>query len=718
MKKLITIAIIAIAIFAFFASGLQHQLSFENLKSSLGSLIAAKDASPFLFIGGFMIIYIISAAFSLPIVVPLSLGAGAIFGVIEGTIIVSFASTIGATCSFLVSRFLLRDSLEAKFGARLAAINEGMKRDGAFYLFSLRLIPLFPFWLINLLMGLTKLKTWTFYWVSQVGMLLGTIVYVNAGTQLAQLDSMAGILSPNLIISFAILGMFPWFAKVLMAQLRKARTYRGFHKPKQFDRDIVVIGAGAAGLVSSLIGAAVKAKVTLVEGHKMGGDCLNYGCVPSKALIKSAKVAHLIANANDYGLGKPEAKVDFKAVMARVHNIISQIEPHDSVERYQGLGVDVQTGHARIVDPWHVEITLENGAKKALTTRNIIVATGAKPFVPPLQNIEKVGYLTSDSMWAELAKLDKIPPRMVVLGGGPIGCELAQALARLGSEVTLIEMAARLIIREDEEVSAFAKTALENSGVNVLLAHKALGFEKTGKKKSIILDHQGAQSKIEFDQLICAVGRVARLEGFGLEELGIAGTKSIEVNEFLETKYPNILAAGDVVGPFQFTHVASHQAWYASVNALFGMFKKFKTDYRVIPWTTFIDPEIARLGLNEQDAIAQNIAYEVTRYDIDDLDRAICDGSAHGFVKVLTVPQKDKILGVTIIGEHAAEIMAEFVLAMKWGLGLNKILGTIHTYPTFAEANKYAAGAWKRKNVAPWTLALLEKFHAFRRGQK
>ncbi|MEK7660917.1 MAG: FAD-dependent oxidoreductase [Pseudomonadota bacterium] len=718
MKKLITIAIIAIAIFAFFASGLQHQLSFENLKSSLGSLIAAKDASPFLFIGGFMIIYIISAAFSLPIVVPLSLGAGAIFGVIEGTIIVSFASTIGATCSFLVSRFLLRDSLEAKFGARLAAINEGMKRDGAFYLFSLRLIPLFPFWLINLLMGLTKLKTWTFYWVSQIGMLLGTIVYVNAGTQLAQLDSMAGILSPNLIISFAILGMFPWFAKVLMAQLRKARTYRGFHKPKQFDRDIVVIGAGAAGLVSSLIGAAVKAKVTLVEGHKMGGDCLNYGCVPSKALIKSAKVAHLIAKANDYGLGKPELSVDFKAVMARVHNIITQIEPHDSIERYQGLGVDVQTGQARIMDPWHVEITLVDGTKKALTTRNIIVATGAKPFVPPLQNIEKVGYLTSDSMWAELAKLDKIPPRMVVLGGGPIGCELAQALARLGSKVTLVEMAARLIIREDEEVSTFAKTALENSGVNVLLAHKALGFEKTGKKKSIILDHKGTQSKIEFDQLICAVGRVARLEGFGLEELGIAGTKSIEVNEFLETKYPNILAAGDVVGPFQFTHVASHQAWYASVNALFGMFKKFKVDYRVIPWTTFIDPEIARLGLNEKDAIAQNIAYEVTRYDIDDLDRAICDGSAHGFVKVLTVPKKDKILGVTIIGEHAAEIMAEFVLAMKWGLGLNKILGTIHTYPTFAEANKYAAGAWKRKNVAPWTLRLLEKFHSFRRGQK
>lgn len=718
MKKFITIGVIAIALAIFFASGLQHQLSFENLKSSLSGLIAAKDASPFLFIAGFMVIYILSAAFSLPIVVPLSLGAGAIFGVVEGTIIVSFASTIGATGSFLVSRFLLRDTLEARFGPRLAAINEGIKRDGAFYLFSLRLIPLFPFWMINLLMGLTKLKTWTFYWVSQIGMLLGTIVYVNAGTQLAQLESVAGILSPNLIISFAILGMFPWFAKVLMAQLRKARIYKGFKRPKQFDRDIVVIGAGAAGLVSSYIGVAVKAKVTLVESHKMGGDCLNYGCVPSKALIKTAKVAHIIANADKYGLVKSEVRVDFKKTLARVNNIIAQIEPHDSVERYESLGVDVCVGLAKIKDPWRVEITQNDGEAKVLTTRNIIIATGARPFVPPLPNIETVGYLTSDTMWQELAQLDKIPSRMLVLGGGPIGCELAQALARLGSKVTLIEMANRLIIREDEEVSAFAKTALEQSGVKILVAHKAIGFEKVGKKKFAIAEHEGVQTKIEFDQMICAVGRSARLEGFGLEGLGITTGKTIEVNEFLETKYPNIFAAGDVVGPYQFTHVAAHQAWYASVNALFGKFKKFKVDYRVIPWTTFIDPEIARVGLNEQDAIAQSIPFEITRYDIDDLDRAICDSEAHGFVKILTPPKKDKILGVTIVGERAGEILAEYILAMKWGLGLNKILGTIHTYPTFAEANKYAAGAWKRNNVSPWTLGLLEKFHAMNRGQK
>jgi pyruvate/2-oxoglutarate dehydrogenase complex dihydrolipoamide dehydrogenase (E3) component/uncharacterized membrane protein YdjX (TVP38/TMEM64 family) len=718
MRKLITIGVIAIAITAFFASGLQNQLSFENLKSSLGGLIDAKNNNPFIFVFGFMAVYIVSAAFSLPIVVPLSLGAGAIFGLVEGTIIVSFASTIGATCSFLVSRFLLRDTIEAKFGTRLAAINEGIKRDGAFYLFSLRLIPLFPFWVINLLMGLTKIKAWTFYWVSQIGMLLGTIVYVNAGTQLAHLDSPSGILSPNLIISFAILGMFPWLAKTLMAQLRKYRVYKDFIKPKRYDRDIVIIGAGAAGLVSSLIGSAVKAKVTLIESHKMGGDCLNFGCVPSKALIKSAKIAASISNADKYGLITKDVNCDFKLTMQRVHNIIAQIEPHDSVERYTDLGVDVREGQARILDPWRVEVRQIDGVTQVLTTRNIIIASGARAIVPPLENIDEIGCLTSDTMWSEFAKLDKIPPRIVVLGGGPIGCELSQALARLGSKVTLVEMANRLLIREDVEVSEFAKTALERSGVKVLVGHRALGFDKKGKKKSITIQTDGNQSKIEFDEIICAVGRVARLEGFGLEELGITGKRTIEVNEFLETKYPNILAAGDVVGPYQFTHIAAHQAWYASVNALFGNFKKFKVDYRVVPWTTFIDPEIARVGMNEQEALEQNIPFEVTKYDIDDLDRAICDGVAHGFVKILTVPKKDKILGVTIASENASDALAEFVLAMKWGLGLNKILGTIHTYPTFSEANKYVAGAWKRKQIAPWTLNLLEKFHAFNRGEK
>ncbi len=716
MKKIIPLLIIAILIAAYFFTGLNKLLTFENLKASLDSFVQLKNENPFVFTAAFIFIYIASAALSLPIITPLSLAAGAIFGLVEGVILVSFGSSIGASLAFLTSRFVLRDTIESRFGDKLAPINAGIEKDGAFYLFSLRLIPIFPFYLINLLMGLTKIKLSTFYWVSQIGMLIGTIVYVNAGTQLASLESLSGILSPALIGSLALLGVLPWIAKAILGVLQRARVYKGFNRPKTFEKDLVVIGAGAAGLVSTYIGAAVKAKVTIIEAHKMGGDCLNYGCVPSKALIKSAKIAQMFRDAEKYGLMAQAPTIDFKAVMARIHKIIAEIEPHDSVERYTKLGAEVLNGYARIIDPWRIEAQFENGEKRILTTRNIIIATGARPFVPPLNGIEDIGYLTSDTLWEEFAKRDKIPNRIIVLGGGPIGSELSQALARLGAKVTQIEMADRLLVREDKEVSDIAKAYLEKSGVEVLLSHKAIGFEAKNGKKAIIVEADGKQKKIEFDDIICAVGRSSRLEGFGLEELGIETGKTLHVNDFMETKYPNILGAGDVVGPYQFTHVAAHQAWYASVNALFGGLKKFKVDYRVIPWTTFIDPEIARVGLNEQEAKEKKIAYDVTIYGIDDLDRAIADSAAHGFVKVLTMPGKDKILGVTIAGEQAGELLAEFVLAMKWGLGLNKILGTIHTYPTMAEANKYAAGEWKRKNIIPWQMKLLEKFHAFNRG--
>ena len=717
MKKLVPIAIIVVLIVAYFATGLNKLLSFENLKASLDSLIELKSENPLFFTAAFFLVYLLSAALSLPIITPLSLAAGAIFGLLEGIILVSFGSSIGASLAFLTSRFVLRDAIEARFGDKLAPINAGIEKDGAFYLFSLRLIPIFPFYLINLAMGLTKINLSTFYWVSQIGMLIGTIVYVNAGTQLANLDGLSGILSPALIASFALLGVLPWIAKFIMNIIQRARVYKGFNRPKAFERDIIVIGAGAAGLVSTYIGAAVKAKITIIEAHKMGGDCLNYGCVPSKALIKSAKIAQFFRDAEKYGLKAQAPSIDFKAVISRIHKIIAEIEPHDSAERYTKLGAEVLKGYARIIDPWRVEISLENGSKQVLTSRNIIIATGARPFIPPLKGIESTDYLTSDTLWEELAKRDKIPGRIVVLGGGPIGSELSQALARLGAKVTQIEMADRLLIREDKDVSDLAKASLERSGVDVLTGHKAIGFETAKGKKAIVTEFEGKTKKVEFDDIICAVGRSARLEGFGLEELGIETLKTLLVNEFMETKYPNILGAGDVVGPYQFTHVAAHQAWYASVNALFGNFKKFKADYRVIPWTTFIDPEIARVGLNEQEANEKKIPYDVTKYDIDDLDRAIADSAGYGFVKVLTVPGKDKIIGVTIAGEHAGEIMTEFVLAMKWGLGLNKILGTIHTYPTMSEANKYAAGEWKRKNIIPWQIKLLEKFHTFNRGQ-
>jgi pyruvate/2-oxoglutarate dehydrogenase complex dihydrolipoamide dehydrogenase (E3) component/uncharacterized membrane protein YdjX (TVP38/TMEM64 family) len=716
MKKLAIVVVIIFLVLGFFALGLDRYLTLESLKQSQSDFMALKVQSPWQVAGVGFVIYVIAAALSLPGALIMTLAMGALFGLAMGTLLVSFASTIGATLAFLASRFVFRDAVQRRFGDKLKAINDGITRDGALYLFTLRMVPLFPFFLINLLMGLTPMRTRTFYWVSQVGMLAGTLVFVNAGTQLAQLHSLSGILSPALLISFALLGVFPMISKKIATLLQRRRIYAKWQRPARFDRNLIVIGAGAGGLVSAYIGAAVKAKVTLIEAHKMGGDCLNYGCVPSKALIKSAKLANQIRHGDHYGLNIGAPDFSFRKVMARVHEVIRIVAPHDSAERFTGLGVEVLQGYARITDPWTVEVTLNDGTLQTLTTRSIIIATGASPFIPPLPGLNEVGYVTSDTLWDEFAKLDVQPGRLVVLGGGPIGCELAQCFARLGSRVTQIERGARIMVREDNEISELARKALSADGVEVLTDHTAVRCEREGEHKYIVVEYDGQSRRIEFDQLLCAVGRSARLTGFGLEELGIPTQRTVSTNEYLETLYPNIFAAGDVAGPYQFTHAAAHQAWYASVNALFGDFKRFKADYSVIPWATFIEPEVARVGLNEQDAREQGISYEVTKYGIDDLDRAIADGTAHGFVKVLTVPGKDRILGVTIVGEHAGDLLAEFVLAMKHGLGLNKILGTIHTYPTLAEANKYAAGEWKRAHAPQRILAWLERYHAWKRG--
>jgi pyruvate/2-oxoglutarate dehydrogenase complex dihydrolipoamide dehydrogenase (E3) component/uncharacterized membrane protein YdjX (TVP38/TMEM64 family) len=714
-KALILIAAAALVI-AFFALDLQHVLTLEGLKSSRERFEELRAASPALVTLAFFAFYVLVTALSLPGATVMTLAAGALFGLLWGTAIVSFASSIGATLAFLASRYLFRDGVQRRFGDRLKAINDGIAKEGALYLLTLRLVPLFPFFLVNLLMGLTPIRTRTYYLVSQAGMLAGTLVYVNAGTQLAKINSLSGIVSPGLLLSFALLGVFPWISKRFLELFKRRRVYAKWQRPRQFDRNLVVIGAGAAGLVTAYIGAAVKAKVTLIEAHKMGGDCLNYGCVPSKALIKSATLAHQMRHAEHYGLEAASPRFSFRKVMARVHEVIRTIEPHDSVQRYTALGVEVLQGYARIVDPWTVEVALDDGKSRRLTTRSIVIATGARPFVPPLPGLDDVGYVTSDTLWDEFSKLDAPPPRLVVLGGGPIGCELTQCFARLGSQVTQVELAERIMIREDVEISELARVALTRDGVSVLVGHKAVRCERDGTRKFIVVVHGQEEQRIEFDALICAVGRVARLSGYGLEELGIPVQRTVQTNEYLETLYPNIFAAGDVAGPYQFTHFAAHQAWYAAVNALFGDFKKFKADYSVIPWATFIDPEVARVGLNEQEARERGIAHEVTRYGIDDLDRAIADGAAHGFVKVLTVPGKDRILGATIVGEHAGDLLIEFVLAMKYGLGLNKILGTIHTYPTLAEANKYAAGEWKRAHAPQNLLAWLGKFHTWRRG--
>ena len=715
MKRLILIGAVIAAIIAFFAFDLNQYLSLDALKQGQEKFQNLYRANPAAVLGTFFAIYVLVTALSLPGAAIMTLAAGALFGLVTGTILVSFASSIGATLAFLASRFLFRDAVKNKFGERIKKIDEGVEREGGFYLFAMRLVPAFPFFVINLVMGLTSLRTWTFYWVSQIGMLAGTIVYVNAGTQLAEVEAVGDVLSIELIGSFVLLGLFPLIAKKIVEWVKARKVYKGYSKPQRFDRNMIVIGAGAAGLVSSYIAATVKAKVTLVESHKMGGDCLNYGCVPSKALIRAAKAAKEARTSDRFGIRSTEPEIDFSRVMEHVNGAVTAIEPHDSVERYTDLGVDVRLGYAKIIDPWTVEIAKDDSTER-LTARSIVIAAGAEPFVPPLDGIEDSGYLTSDTLWEHMTERGSVPERLVVMGGGPIGAELSQSFARLGAKVTLVEMADCILNREDDEVVELTAASLEADGVDLRTGHKAVACGSDDDGRYLQAEGPDGNVKFHYDELLVAVGRKARLSGYGLDEMGIETHRTIVADEYLQTKFPNILVAGDVVGPYQFTHTASHTAWYAAVNGLFGTFKRFKVDYSVIPAGTFIDPEVARVGLNEKEATEKEIEYEVTRYGLDDLDRAIADGETKGFVKVLTPPGKDRILGATIVGNHAADILAEFVLAMKQGLGLNKILGTIHTYPTMSEATKFAAGEWKKAHKPEGALRFLEKFHAWRRG--
>ncbi|MBS0003375.1 MAG: FAD-dependent oxidoreductase [Thioalkalivibrio sp.] len=708
----ILLAAVVVALTTFFVFDLGRFLDFDTLKAAQADIEAFRDARPFLASALFFVVYVLVTALSLPGATILTLAGGGVFGLAWGLLMISFASSIGATLAFLIVRFIAREPVQRRYGDKLRAINRGVEREGAFYLFALRLVPVFPFFLINIVMALTPIRTWTFYWVSQVGMLAGTAVYVNAGTQLGQLEGPEGILSPTLILSFALLGIFPLVARRVLDWVRRRRMYRGWERPRRFDRNLVVIGAGAAGLVSSYIAATVNAKVTLVERNRMGGDCLNTGCVPSKALIRTARLLEDIRHASDYGVESAQADFDFGKAMERVQRVIAQIAPHDSRERYEALGVEVLEGDARLVSPWSVEVTAADGTTRTLTTRAIVLATGAGPFVPPIPGLRETGFLTSETVW----DLRECPRRLVVLGGGPIGCELSQTFQRLGAQVTQVERGQRLLPREDPEFSQMLMQRFAEEGVELRLGCEARRVEAGEEGKRVLVEGPDGEHSIPFDEILVCVGRAARLQGMGLDTLGIRTDRTIDVNAFLQATYPNIYACGDAAGPYQFTHVAAHTAWFASVNALFGMFRRFRVDYSVIPWSTFTDPEIARVGLSEEEAKAKGIRYEVTTYGIDDLDRAIADGEARGQVKVLTPPGKDRILGVTIAGNHAGDLIAEFVLAMKSGLGLNRILGTIHVYPTMAEANKYAAGEWKKAHKPERILRWLQRFHAWRLG--
>jgi dihydrolipoamide dehydrogenase len=709
-SKLAILASLVIFVACYLIFDLGRFLSLAYIQQQLAAIESFKADNFALVALSYFFIYILVTSLSVPGAVLLTLLGGAVFGLYWGVLLVSFASSIGATIAFLVSRILLRDWVQRKFGDYLAPLNRGIEKEGSFYLFSIRMVPAVPFFMINLLMGLTPITTRSFYLASQSGMFIGTAVFVNAGSELAQIDSLSGLVSGPLLLALALLGTVPLITKLVMGSIQSRRRLRSYKKPSQYDANVVVIGAGSAGLVAALIVAGAKAKVVLVEKHKMGGDCLNTGCVPSKALIRSGRIAAYLKRGSEYGIENASGQVNFPQVMERVQEVIKRIEPHDSVERFTSLGVDCVIGDAKIVSPYEVEV---NGS--TIRTRSIIIATGAAPLVPPIPGLDQVDYYTSDTIW----ELRDLPKRLLVVGGGPIGCELSQAFNNLGAKVIQVDLAPRIMLREDEEVSERVMQRFHEEGITVLTSHKVIRFKNNNGISVMEAEFQGEKVEIEFDKVLLAIGRKPNVSGFGLEALNVPLTAqgTIEVNNNLQTVFPNIYACGDVAGPYQFTHMASYQAWFAALNAMIGGIWKSKVNYRVVPWATFTDPEVARVGLNEAEAKSKGTPYELTRYELDDLDRAIADQEAHGFIKVLTVPGSDKILGVTIVGYHAGELIAEFVFAMTHGMGLKKISAVTHIYPTLQEGNKFAANAWRSARLPERLFPYMEKYFRWQRKE-
>ncbi|MGD2082224.1 MAG: FAD-dependent oxidoreductase [Chromatiales bacterium] len=708
-SKLIALVLVVLAVVAYFGLGIDEQISFERLKDRQVQAEAWAERNPLIAPLAFIGVYVAVTGLSVPGAVPLTLLGAALFGLAWGTVLVSLGSTLGATLAFLIARHLLRDWVQSRYGKRLAAVNRGVERDGAFYLFGLRLVPVFPFFVINLVMGLTPIPTWTYLWVSWLGMLPGTLVYVNAGTQLAGLESPAGILSPQLVASFALLGVFPLLARWGLRLLRRRRAYAPFARPRRFDYNLAVVGAGSAGLVAAYIGAAARARVALVEAGEMGGDCLNTGCVPSKALIRTCRFLGDAQRAAELGVARADVAVDFPAVMERVRRVVATVAPHDSVERYTRLGVDCIRGRAELVSPWELRV-----GDRTLSARSIILATGARPLVPPIPGLDGLDCLTSENLWA----LDGLPGHLLVLGGGPIGCEMALCFRRLGAEVTIVEQAPQLLPRDDEDVAEAVAARFRAEGVDLRLGTRAERFDASGRGGVVHWTAAEGSGELAFDRVLVAVGRRPEVEGLGLERLGIELTDrgTVATDPFLRTRFPNVYACGDLVGPYQFTHAASHQAWHAAVNALLGGIWRFRVSHASLPQVVYTEPEVARVGVNEREAREQEIEFELTRFDLAELDRAITDEAREGFVKVLTRPGKDRILGACVVGGPASEMINELATGMRHGLGLNKLMATIHAYPTFSEANKMAAGVWKRGHVDPRLLGLAGWVNRRRRG--
>jgi pyruvate/2-oxoglutarate dehydrogenase complex dihydrolipoamide dehydrogenase (E3) component/uncharacterized membrane protein YdjX (TVP38/TMEM64 family) len=688
--KLALILVIIAAIAAFFILGGSDYLTLGTLKGARDGLSAIVTEQPIAAALAFIATYIVIVALSLPGAAIMTLAAGALFGLIEGVALASIASTIGATLAMLAARFVARDWVRKRFPRAVEAVDKGVAKDGAVYLLSLRLAPVFPFFLVNLAMGLTAMPVVRYALVTWAGALPGTIAYTFAGTQLARIARPSDALSPGLIAAFLGLALVPLLGKWIANGVQRRRALGKFRRPKKFDANLIVIGAGSGGLVASLVAAQLEAKVVLIERAEMGGDCLNTGCVPSKSLIRVARSVAEIRKSSLFGVTIAEPSVDFGAVMRRLNETVATIAPNDSVERFRGLGVDVRLGEARLVDPWTV--TIDGGAP--ISAPEIIIATGAAPVVPPIPGLAKSNFATSETLWTKLSAMDRVPKRVAVLGAGPIGCELGQALQRLGSQVTIVAMSEQLLEREDKEAADIVARALQKDGVALKLG--AVVERVEGEALQL------GSEQVPFDLLIVAVGRKARLEGFGLDA-------------FDYISMPHIRFVGDAAGGEQFTHFAGHSGAIAAINALIGRFGRLKYD-KLVPRVTFTSPEVASVGLTEAQAKEQKREVEVFTYPLAEADRAVIDGVGEGLVKLVSAKGKDRVLGATIVAPNAGDLIVPWILAIKNGVGLKAMQSLIYPYPTMSEAGRAAAGEWRKAHSSERVLRLAERWNKWRRG--
>ena len=688
--KLVVLLLIALAVVLFLLNGGAERLSVAGFKAEREALLRVVAQWPVASAVVFVAAYIVIVALSLPGAAAMTLAAGALFGLVEGVALASIASTIGATLAMLAARFVARDWVRGKFPKAVAVVDKGFAKEGAVYLLTLRLAPVFPFFLVNLAMGLTAMPVARYALVTWAGALPGTIAYTFAGTALARIERPSDALSPGLIAALFGLALVPILGKWVTHRLQRRRIFAGFTRPRQYDANLIVIGAGSGGLVASLVAAQLKAKVVLIERAEMGGDCLNTGCVPSKALIRAARSIDEVRKAPRFGVDVTQPSVDFAAVMRCVGQSIAAIAPNDSVERFTGLGVDVRVGHARMVDPW--SISIDRGVP--ISAPEIIIATGAAPIVPDIPGMATSGFVTSETLWTRLAAMTQAPRRVVVLGGGPIGCELGQALQRLGSQVTIVANADHVLERDEIEASDIVARSLEADGVTVLL------------KREVSKVDDGAldlgEERVPFDLLIVAAGRKPRLDGFGLDA-------------FAYQDMPHIRLVGDAAGGEQFTHFAGHSGAIAAINALIGRFGRLKTD-TLVPRVTFTSPEVAAVGLTQAQAEAGQRKVEIFHYPLAEVDRAVIDEVGEGLVKLVVAAGSDRVLGATIVAPNAGDLIVPWILAIKQGVGLKAMQSLIHPYPTLSEAGRAAAGEYRKAHSSARMLRLAARWNAWRRG--